>query len=334
MILVLNCGSQSIKYKVFDKNLKLIKSNQFKVRNQKEYSVVLNRELKKIKNIEKVCHRIVHGGEKYRDPTELNKKNLEVIKRYNKLAPLHNPYNILGVEISFKIFPTAKQIAVFDTGFYKDIPQKAFLYALPEYLRNKYGFRKFGFHGISHEYAAKEGAIKIGKKFESLKIISCHLGGGSSITAIKKGKVVDTSMGFTPLEGLVMMTRSGNLDPGIILQLGKELSFNKLDNILNNQSGIKGISGNSEMLEVLKMIKRGDEKAKLALDVFAYSIQKYIGSYYAILGGCDLLVFTGAIGAGSAKIRNMIIKGLTILKNTKIVSIDPDEELMIAKKSK
>ncbi|MFH1582481.1 MAG: acetate/propionate family kinase [bacterium] len=335
MILVLNCGSQSIKYKVFNKKLKVLKKGKFSLENQKEYAIVLNRELRKMTNIEKVCHRVVHGGEKFREPIKVDKKSLMELKKYNKLAPLHNPYNLLGIETSLKVFPEAKQIAVFDTGFYKDIPEKAYLYALPELLNNKYGFRRFGFHGISHEYAAKEGAKKIGRKFQSLNIISCHLGGGSSVTAIKKGKVIDTSMGFTPLEGVVMMTRSGNIDPGVILQLGKELSFKKLDNILNRQSGVKGISGSSEMLEVLRRVKRGDKKAKLALDVFVYSIQKYIGSYYAILGGgCDLLIFTGAIGVGSAKIRSMITKGLNILKDTKVISVKPDEELMIAKKSK
>jgi len=334
MFLVLNCGSQSIKYKVFGKDFKTIKSARFIVGKNNQYQAILEKELGKIRDIDKVCHRVVHGGGKYRDPIRLDRKNLAELKKYNKLAPLHNPYNIQGIEISFRIFPKAKQVAVFDTGFYKDIPQKAYLYALPENLRGKYGFKRFGFHGISHEYAARKGAEKIGKKFGSLNIISCHLGGGSSVTAIKKGKAVDTSMGFTPLEGVVMMTRAGSIDPGIILHLGKYLSFKELDDILNKRSGLLGISGSSDMLDILKKIKKGDKKAKIALDVFVYSIQKQIGSYFAVLGECDLLVFTGAIGSGSALIRNMICKNLNILNKTKIVSVKTDEELMIAQKSK
>ncbi|MFA5355672.1 MAG: acetate/propionate family kinase [Candidatus Paceibacterota bacterium] len=333
MILVLNCGSQSVKYKLFDNKLKSVRTGKFSVKDKSAYAGILDRELKKIGEVEKVCHRVVHGGEKFRDPIIVDKKVLAELKKYNNLAPLHNPFNVLGIEMSLKVFPKAEQVAVFDTGFYKNIPEKAYQYALPEDLRNKYGFRRYGFHGISHEYAAREAAKKIGKEFEDLRIISCHLGGGASITAIKEGRAVDTSMGFTPLEGLVMMTRSGNLDPGIILQLGKELSFEKLGDILNKESGLKGICGESEMLDVLKRIKEGNKKAKLALDIFVYSIQKYIGSYFGILGSCDLLVFTGSIGSGSSKIRNMIINGLSILNGTKVLSVETDEELMIAKKS-
>jgi len=292
-------------------------------------------ELKKYdRQIKKICHRVVHGGEKFRDPILITEKNLKELEKYNKLAPLHNPFNILGIKSARKIFKGAKEIAVFDTGFYKNIPPKAFLYPLPEGLRKRYGFRRFGFHGISHEYAAKEAARKMGKPFSALKIISCHLGGGASISAIKEGKVVDTSMGFTPSEGLTMMTRSGDIDPGILLQLCQELGSEKAKDIINNQSGVRGICGLSSMKDVLAAVKKGEKKAELALDVFVYRIQKYIGAYYAVLGGCDLLVFTGAIGSGSSKIRSMISKGLNILKKTKIVAVETDEELMIAQESK
>jgi len=208
-------------------------------------------------------------------------------------------------------------------------------------LRKKYGFRRFGFHGISHEYAARTAAEKVKKKFNKLKIISCHLGGGASITAIKKGKVIDTSMGFTPMEGLVMMTRPGDIDTGIVLRLAEIFSLKRTNKILNFESGIKGITGENNMLEVLKKAKKGNKKAKLGLEIFIYRIQKYIGAYFAILGGCDLLVFTGAIGSGSLKVRNRICKNLNILKpasrqsgNTKILAIKTDEELAIAKKIK
>jgi len=334
MILVLNCGSQSIKWKLFDSNLKVKKEGKVDVFEKRNYEKILLGELGGIKKygkeIKKVGHRIVHGGERFKKPLAITRNNLKNLEKLNRLAPLHNPFNVLGIKFSQSVFPEAKQIAIFDTDFFSALPIKAFTYPLPEKLQKKYGLRRFGFHGISHEYAAKEGSKIVGKAINNLKIITCHLGGGASITAINKGKAVDTSMGFTPMEGLVMMTRSGNLDPGIILYLNREIK--NLDYILNNESGVKGICSLSDMRDVLKAVKRGNKKAKLALEIFIYAIQKYIGAYFAILGGCDLMVFTGAIGAGSAKIVNMICKPLPILKNTKVLSIKSNEELAIAQK--
>ena len=338
MILVLNCGSQSIKWKLFrKKNLKLLEEGEKSVFNSNNFEEILFREVNKLKNkyfdkIQKIGHRVVHGGEKFRKPIKITKQVLKELEKFNKLAPLHNPFNILGIKVAKKVFPKVPQIAVFDTEFYKDLPEKAYIYPLPEKIRKKYKIRRFGFHGISHEYAAKEAVKRIKKPFEKLKIITCHLGGGSSITAIKNGKVVDTSMGFTPMEGLIMMTRSGDIDAGIVLELVKKFSLEKVDKILNLESGLKGICGEENMLEVLKKAKQGNKKAKLALDLFVYRIQKYIGAYFAILGGCDLLIFTGTIGFFSAKIRNMICRDLTILKNTKILAIKTNEELSIAQK--
>jgi len=338
MVLVLNCGSQSIKYKLFEKDFRLIKKGEKRIKNKREYARALEKELVRLKVLEsgigEICHRVVHGGDKFRDPVRVTRKVLKELKKCNKFAPLHNPYNIMGIEISLKIFPGIKEVAVFDTGFYKDLPARAAAYPLPENLVEKYGFKRFGFHGLSHEYVAREGAKIIGRPFKDLKIISCHLGGGASISAIKSGKVIDTSMGFTPLEGVVMMTRTGDIDPGILLQLGKEMSFRKLDDILNNSSGIKGICGLSEMKSVLSAIKKGNKKAKLALDIFVYRIQKYLGAYFAVLGGCDLLVFTGAIGFGSSKIRKMVVRNLNIFKKTKILALKTNEELQIARKVK
>jgi len=338
MILVLNCGSQSIKWKLFDNNLKLIKEDSFKVLNSKDYKKFLVSELGKLKEYRKeikmIGHRVVHGGEEFVKPQKIDRERLVVIEKYNKFAPLHNPFNVLGIRIAQQVFPTVKQFAVFDTEFYKYLPPSAKTYALPEKLREKYGFRRFGFHGISHEYAAKEGARIIAKQFKKLKIISCHLGGGSSITAIKSGKAIDTSMGFSPMEGLVMMTRSGDIDPAIILELARDLGIDKTNEVLNSESGLRGICGEGEMLAVLRRIKKKDKKAKLALDVFTYQIKKYIGAYFAILGGCDLLVFTGTIGWGSSKIRNMICKNLNIMKNVRVLAIKSDEELAIAQKIK
>jgi len=350
MILVLNCGSQSIKWKLFDKNLGLIKQGGKDIKNAKKYRHFLIEQLKKIKqshqDIKIIGHRVVHGGPKLREPIKVTPMILREIQKYNKLAPLHNPFNVLGIQIAKKVFPKISQFAVFDTGFFKDLPEKSRIYPLPENLRKKYFIQKYGFHGTSHKYAGQKAAQKIlnceaitrsesdwfQKPFNKLKIITCHLGGGASITAIKNGKAIDTSMGFTPLQGLVMMTRHGDIDPGLILYLSKKIGIKKLEKILNKKSGIKGICGLSDMRDVLKAVKKKNSKALLALKVFTYSIQKYIGSYFAILNGCDILVFTGSIGSGSKKIRNMVCKNMSILKNTKILAIETNEELAIAEK--
>lgn len=343
MILVLNCGSQSIKWKVFDlpvqagDKLKLISQNHLEILDSREFEKKLYEELSKIDlpaqagrtNINLIGHRVVHGGNKFLEPIKITEENLKELEKLNYLAPLQNPFDVLGIKACQKLFGNVLQYAVFDTEFFKDLPETAYTYALPEKIAKEYGFRRYGFHGISHEYITKKAA---GSKFKKLKIITCHLGGGASITAIKNGKPIDTSMGFTPLEGLVMMTRSGNIDAGIVLKLAKEFSPDRTNEILNKESGIKGICGEDEMLKVLEKIKTGDLKSKLALDVFVYSIQKYIGAYFAILGGCDLLVFTGGIGYGTSKIRNMICKDLDILKKTKVLAIKANEELAIAEK--
>jgi len=314
MILILNCGSQSIKYKIYSKSLKLKREKKIEIFGKKNFAKVLRKELLKIdEEITLVGHRVVHGGEKFKKPTVITGSVLRKLKKI-KLAPLHNPYNLLGIKIASRRFPRAKRIAVFDTGFYSDLPEKASLYPVPG------DFKRYGFHGISHEY--------VSSKYPNKKVISCHLGGGASITAINKGKAVDTSMGYTPIEGIMMMTRSGDIDPGIVLELGK-----KAEKILNHDSGVKAICGYSDMREVLKEEKK-DKDCRLALELYTYKIQKYIGAYYAILRGCDVLIFTGAIGYGSEKIRKMITKDLKILKTskTKIVPIKSDEALFIAQK--
>jgi acetate kinase len=338
MILVLNCGSQSIKWKVFNEKLKVSQEGTRDFSTQGGPALgwenILEEELNKIDktDINLIGHRVVHGKDIFREPIEITKENLEKLETLNHLAPLHNPFNVLGIKACIKNFPNIKNIAVFDTEFFKDLSEVAFTYALPENIVKENGYRKYGFHGISHEYVAKKACETLKKKFNKTKIITCHLGGGCSITAIKDGKAIDTSMGFTPMQGLVMMTRAGDMDFGIVLELAQKLGLEKTNEILNKESGVKGICGEGEMLKVLEMIKAGDAKAILALDVFVYSIQKYIGSYFAILGGCDALVFTGSIGSGSAKIRNMICKNLDILKKTKILAIETDEELAIAQK--
>jgi len=340
MILILNCGSQSIKWKLFNQNLFLLKKGRVDVKDAKKYRHFLIGQLKQIREgsegIEFVGHRVVHGGPKFKKPAKVDKKVLREIEKHSPLAPLHNPFNVLGIKLAQKVFPESKHFAVFDTEFFKNLPLKAKTYPLPDRIRKKYFFERFGFHGLSHQYAAGQGAEKIKKLIEKLKIISCHLGGGASITAIRNGRPVDTSMGLTPLEGLVMMTRPGSLDPGLVLSLAQDAKIKKeeLVDILNRESGVKGIAGSADMKSVLRLVEKGDEKAKLALDIFVYSIQKYIGAYFVVLGGCDLLIFTGAIGFGSAKIRKMILKPLKILKNAKILAIETNEELLMAQKIK
>jgi acetate kinase len=331
MILVLNCGSQSIKWKLFDLNLKVLKEREVSVFNQKLFGKKLKEELSFLKNqnIDYIGHRVVHGGEKFKETVFIGKKDIKKLEKLNDFAPLHNPFNVLGIKSAISFFKKSKQVAVFDTEFYKNLPQKSYIYPLPGNIRKK-GFKRFGFHGISHEYAAQVASEEEGINFKKAKIISCHLGGGSSITAINRGKAIDTSMGFTPLEGLMMMTRTGDIDPGIVLEICKDYGYQKAKKVLYSESGIKGISGISNMIDLFKEIKKGNKKAKLAFDIFIYRIKKYIGSYYAILGGCDLIVFTGTIGSGKAKTRNAVLSNLPFLTKTRVIK--PDEERAIAKK--
>jgi acetate kinase len=332
MILVLNCGSQSIKWKLYDKSLTLLKEKEISVLNSKEFEKTLKEELNLLKEnkISYIGHRVVHGGEKYTKTTLIDKGELKKLESFNYLAPLHNPFNTLGISICMKVFPEAKEIAVFDTEFYSDLPKEAYTYALSLKVAQKKGYRKFGFHGISHEYASKQAAKEIKKPYNKLKIISCHLGGGSSVSAISKGKAVETSMGYTPLDGLAMMTRCGDVDPGIVLDLLKDNTLTEVKHILNKESGLYGICGKDNMLAILEEVKKDNKKAQLALDIYTYRIKKYIGAYYAVMGGCDLIVFTGTIGYRSSKIRNMILNNLPI--KAKDIEIKPDEELAIAQK--
>lgn len=347
MILVLNCGSQSIKWKIFTDKLKLFKAGSRDVFNSDEFENILSDELNKItEDITLVGHRVVHGGQTFRRPLKITEENLQELEKINHFAPLHNPYNLLGIKVCQKIFQSASHFAVFDTEFFASLPEKAYTYALPKNIVEENGFRRYGFQGTSHQYVAQEAAKIIKKPFNKIKIITVHLGGGASVTAIKNGKAIDTTMGFTPLEGLVMMTRSGSIDPAIVLELVKKYGVEGTDKILNKDSGIKGISGAQNMLELFSALggpaSGGEERidpekkrrAKLAFDVFVYSIQKQIGAYYAVLGGCDALVFTGSIGAGNPKTKNSVMAGIKDLKIKKVVAIKTDEELAIAQKIK
>jgi acetate kinase len=261
--------------------------------------------------IEKIGHRIVHGGAAFQAPIRINALVKEEIRKLIPLAPLHNPANLEGVEIMEKLFPSIPQIAVFDTAFHRLMPEETKTYAIPYFYR-KEGVERYGFHGISHHYCAERAQFL----FPSCsKIICCHLGNGASLCAILNGKSIDTTMGFTPLEGLMMGTRCGSIDPGLILYLCREkkLSVEELDHTLNFESGLKGISGRSDMRELLAGIQTGDKQARLAFDMYVYRIKSYIGALAAHLEGVDSLIFTGGIGENAPDVRAAVCRGLQFL---------------------
>ncbi|MCB0643472.1 MAG: acetate/propionate family kinase, partial [Phaeodactylibacter sp.] len=246
-----------------------------------------------------IGHRVVHGGEYFDRATRITPSVIERIASLNELAPLHNPVNVVGIQIAQEIFPELLHVAVFDTAFHRTLPKRAQLYALPIELTEKYQLKRYGFHGTSHEYVAKQAAKAMGMDLRDLKLIACHLGGGCSISAIEYGRSVETSMGMTPLEGLVMGTRPGDLDPGILMFLQEKegWSVEELNEVLNKKSGLKGLSGaSSDMRDILDRAAQGDEHARMAIQVFTHRVRKYIGAYAAMMGGVDGIIFTGGIG--------------------------------------
>ncbi len=332
-ILVINAGSTSLKYKLFHTpSLRILNEGNFQnIKNHEEALKQALRNIGDLRDIQVIGHRVVHGGPIFKKSTRITEKILQKLEEYNCLAPLHNPANLAGIRACQKYLPNIPNYACFDTAFFTDLPKHTKIYALPWEFYKKQHIQRFGFHGLSHQYVALEAAKKLKRPLEELKIITVHLGGGCSITAIQKGKPIDTSMGFTPLEGLTMMTRAGDLDPGVILYLLKKHDKIELEDILNYQSGIKGLTEYETYLNLLKAVQRGKWRAKLGFEIFIYHIQKYIGAYFAILNGIDALVFTGQIGAGEAITRNTICAGLEkILAGVKIMAIKTDEEKMIA----
>lgn len=272
--------------------------------------------IKDASEISVVGHRVVHGGEDFFHSVLIDDEVIKTIKSYISLAPLHNPPNLAGIKAARSLLPDVPQVAVFDTAFHQTLPEKAFLYALPYQYYDEYKIRRYGFHGTSHRYIAERAAKCLKKPLKELKIITCHLGNGCSITAIDKGKSIDTSMGFTPLEGLVMGTRCGDVDAAAVLFLMEKENFTtaQMDNLLNKQSGLLGISGiSNDLRKVQKWVVKGDQRAKLALEVFAYRIKKYIGAYSAVLGGLDALIFSAGIGENEANIRDKVCQGLEFL---------------------
>jgi acetate kinase len=348
-ILVINCGSSSLKYQLFDieretvlakglverigiEGSALIHScgDKDKIRIEKPLEnhkqaigMVLEAltdaeygALKSYEDIDAIGHRVVHGGEAFSSSVKIDNDVMEAIKRNIDLAPLHNPPNIMGIEACREILPAVTQVAVFDTAFHQTMPDYAFLYGLPYDLYKKHGIRKYGFHGTSHQYVSQRAAALQGRPIEDLKIISCHLGNGASITAIDGGKSIETSMGFTPLEGLIMGTRSGDIDPAIIFYMMKQLnmSADEVNNILNKKSGVLGISGiSSDFRDLEKAAGEGNKLATLALKTFYYQVVKYIGAYAAVMNGVDTIVFTAGLGENSISTRTEICQNLSFL---------------------
>ena len=381
IILVLNAGSSSLKYQVFNMSTQavLLKGHvdgiglstcqiSYGVDSDIVYrKISVKTHLAAVKlalaSVEQIIplskivaigHRVVHGGELYKSAVKINASVIKNIDKLSELAPLHNPHNLSGIRACKKLLPRIPQVAVFDTAFHQTIPQKAYLYGIPFEYYKKYGIRKYGFHGTSHKYVMLEAKELLHKS--KVNLITCHLGNGASITAIKNNKSVETSMGFTPLQGLLMGTRSGDLDPAIIPFLVKKehKSVDEIITILNKKSGLAGINGVSDVRTIHEHAVRGDKQASLALKMFAHRVYEYIGAYVAVLGNVDAIVFTGGIGEGAFYLRTLICRHLDflgvklsgkknlkgevtiskIISKVKVFVIPTNEELMIAKETK
>lgn len=389
-ILVINCGSSSVKYKLVEinKNITLAEGGiekiglndaflKFKLADGSKkqldldipdhhaairaiFNVLTSEEngcISSYDEIDAVGHRVVHGGEKFNKSVLIDHEVIEKIKECYGIAPLHNPVNMAGIEAITAIMPSTPQVAVFDTAFHQSMPKKAFMYPLPYELYQNEGIRRYGFHGTSHRYVSKRVCEYLNLPYEKQRIITCHIGNGGSITAIKNGKSIDTSMGLTPVEGLMMGTRCGDVDPGALTYIMQKHNFSaaEMQDMLNKDSGVKGISGiSSDMRDIETAIANGNERAMLALDMYEYRIVKYIGAYTAALGGVDIIVFTGGVGENQTGTREKIcaqlsymgveidnafnksIRGKEALISTpeskiKVLIIPTDEEYMIAR---
>ena len=391
-VLVMNCGSSSLKYQLINmENEELLAKgiaerigiegsfvkhettgkDKFLVEEPMEdhkaaIKIVLDAlvdtdhgAIKSMDEISAIGHRVVHGGEKFVGSVIINEEVKATLKECSDIAPLHNPPNLMGIDACKEILPEVPMVGVFDTAFHQTMPPESYMYALPYELYEKYKVRRYGFHGTSHKYVAIKAAEMLGKPLEDLKIVTCHLGNGASVTAVKNGESVDTSMGFTPLEGLVMGTRCGDMDPAIISYwMDKEkITIAEVNNIINKQSGVLGISGvSSDFRDIEEAADAGNERAKLALDVYYQRVKKYIGAYAAEMGGLDAVVFTAGLGENSFVARQAICNGLEFLgikiddernnirgeeriittddSTTKVLLIPTNEELMIARETK
>jgi acetate kinase len=391
-VLVINCGSSSLKYQLIDMKNEGVLAKGLVERIGIEGSILTHKPegkdkveiiqpmkdhkdaiklvldaivdskhgvLKSMDEINAVGHRVVHGGEKYSESVLITDEVMVALEECSKLAPLHNPPNIIGINACKGLMPKTPMVAVFDTAFHQTMPNYSYMYALPYELYKEYGIRKYGFHGTSHRFVSQIAAEMLGKDIKDCKIITCHLGNGASVAAINNGKSVDTSMGFTPLEGLVMGTRCGDIDPAIVTFLQQEahLSSQEVNNVLNKKSGVLGISGvSSDFRDIEVAAAEGNERAKLALDMFYYQVKKYVGAYAVAMGGVDAIVFTAGLGENSKDCRAHVCSGLEFLglkidavKNdmrgkqqeistndskVKAFCIPTNEELVIARDSK
>ncbi|OAI11060.1 acetate kinase [Methylomonas lenta] len=352
-ILVLNAGSSSIKYSLFamsdqrtlltgiieriGESLALHRYrvtgneaqidespiNNHKLALQEIFSVLKASGASNNAELACIGHRVVHGGELFKQPVLINAQVTQQIASMIPLAPLHNPANLLGIQEALQQMGDIPQVAVFDTAFHHSLPNYAYRYGLPSSLYKEQGVRRYGFHGTSHNYVAKQAAQYLGKPLAELNLITLHLGNGASVTAIENGRSVDTSMGMTPLEGLMMGTRCGDIDPAIHFYLSRtlDMSMDDIENLLNKNSGCKGVCGENDMRSIHQMAEAGDENAQLALAMYAYRIKKYIGAYFAVLGHVDALVFTGGIGEHDVWLRQQCCAGLTAFG----IQIDSDK---------
>jgi acetate kinase len=339
-ILVLNSGSSSIKcqYYLDQKSIASVLVERIGEvesyaqivhgdRNEEEYSAVNDHHqalhkilsllrkfniLTSIEELDAVGHRVVHGGEVFKEPTLVDDKVIKTIRSLIPLAPLHNPENLEAIEVLHNKYPDLSQVAVFDTAFHQSMPEHAYLYPIPYKLSKSSNIRRYGFHGTSHAYVAKEAAKMLNKDPNSVNLITLHLGNGASVTAIQKGQSIDTSMGMTPLEGLMMGTRSGDIDPAIIHYLthNNNMDIDTIDKMLNKESGLKGICGTNDMREVIEQTEHNNLLSTLALEMYTYRIKKYIGAYTVALGHVDAIVFTGGIGEHASKVRELVCEGL------------------------
>jgi len=371
LILVINCGSSSAKYQLFDiakekvlargmverigssgSNLRYQLNGEIhnkKIACKDHYRAIRiivdaltdkhDGVIGSIDEIDGIGHRVVHGGEEFKESTLITKRVVDSIKKYSELAPLHNPPSLAGIKACASILEGIPQVAVFDTSFHQTMPAVAFLYGLPFRYYKNYGVRKYGFHGTSHRFVAERYAKVLGRSLKSLKLITCHLGNGCSMAAVNMGKSVDTTMGFTPLEGLLMGTRSGDLDPAVVFYIMEKESLTpaRISDILNKESGLLGISGiSNDMRDIVKKAKskaKSAQRAKLALEIYIYRIKKYIGAYMAAMGGLDAVIFTAGVGENNPWIVKRIkedLKGV-VPKKAKFLVIPTDEELLIAR---
>ncbi|MET3922011.1 acetate kinase [Arthrobacter sp. UYEF20] len=334
LVLVINSGSSSLKYQVRDVEAGSVLAEGLvekigmgnggdgdgEIEGPRDHAEALEQVDAAIhaalgdRVLDAVGHRVVHGGERFAEPVLVNSEITRAIERLNPLAPLHNPANVLGIRAISKKWPELPQVAVFDTAFHRTLPEHAWRYAVPDELYTNHGIRRYGFHGTSHEYVAHRAAGLLDVPVEEFDAVIAHLGNGASVTAIRGGQSVDTSMGFTPLEGLVMGTRSGDLDPSILVFLGRAgWSPEDLDSMLNRQSGLKGLAGDNDMRSVVEAAEGGDARAAMALAVASYRLAKYIGGYHVAVGGAKALVFTAGIGENSHQFRALVADRLGAL---------------------